>query len=198
MGIRPENYYIPRSDSDWTDFKTKREEIKKSQLRRKRMIEDIPYNIESRIGIPLNIRVITSKYSKISKKENLKILVNNILPYKEHILGLKNGWGGAKKNKKFKKHTWKRAVKFLNKLSFELPINFHKLSNPKILPVSDNSIDLIWRHKKFNLFVNIPEDPKEHIEFRGEVFKTNKPEIDGHDYIEVITGVLSTWLRKIL
>lgn len=196
MGIGSVNYDIPRSD--WTDFENKREEIIQTHLRRKRMIEVLPYHIETGIGIPSNIRVITAKNPKFLKKKNLKIIFKHIIPYKDHILGLKNGWGGTKDNKKFKKQTWKRTVKFLKILSSELPINFHNLSNPKILPVSDSSIDLIWRHKKFNLFVNIPEDLKEHIEFRGEVFKANKPEIDGHDYLEVITGVLSTWLRKIL
>ena len=158
-------------------------------------MKKLPIFNDDQIEIPSLLIISKSEFS--TNKQNLDISTK-INPYKQHILGLKDCWGEDDKNKKFRSKSWDRAEKFLGKIIESSKIRVSKFPIPKILPVSDNSIDLSWKCKEFELLVNIPKNPKEHIEYSGEEFKLNNPEIDGHDTFDSVVKVLSAWLSKIL
>ena len=73
---------------------------------------------------------------------------------RKRIFSLKNGWGNDKRNKKFKKRTWKIAMKYLDRLKQE------GLPDPSIIPCVPNFIDLCWQYKdKWSLLFTVDTKP---------------------------------------
>ena len=115
--------------------------------------------------------------------------------YRKNLFSFKNGWADDKRNKKFKKSTWKLAIRYVNKLMRELDIG-----EPVILPCGPNCIDLDWNHGIYDwhLLISICPDPVEvgyyggGKNFRLEVMGNSPPEP-----FEVVVSKIKNWYKKI-
>lgn len=84
------------------------------------------------------------------------------------ILDLKEDWD-EQGSPGYKEATWRRACDFLQRqanfarqtLGDELPV-------PKILPGPEGSVDLHWKMSRFELLVNVPDDPAKSATFYGD------------------------------
>jgi len=89
------------------------------------------------------------------------------------ILELQDNWDdeGAKA---YKKETWDRAVEVVRRSCEEMWENFvTTMPAPRILAGPDGTIDLHWKTAKFELLVNIPEDPTDPITYYGDDYGMN-------------------------
>ncbi len=115
---------------------------------------------------------------------------------KGKILSLKENWDGEGA-KSYKKETWERATEFIKKLSFFLWRQSQKLiAAPNILPGPDGSIDVHWKTAKFDLLINVPEDPTEPATFSSDDYGQNM--IKGSFDLKKINQALISWLIEFI
>jgi hypothetical protein len=120
----------------------------------------------------------------------------NIDKTKSKILDLKDNWDeeGAKS---YKKETWERATEFTKKFCFILWRQTQKLINPpNILPGPDGSIDIHWKTAKFDLLINIAEDPNEPATFSSDDYGQNA--IKGTFDPKKMSQALLSWLLEFI
>ncbi len=112
------------------------------------------------------------------------------------ILNLQENWDGEG-GKCYNKETLYRAAEFVKKLSFALWRKTQKLiTPPKILPGPDGSIDVHWKSPKFDLLVNIPENPDESASFASDDYEKNT--VKGTFDQKKINPALFYWLIEFL
>jgi len=115
---------------------------------------------------------------------------------KAKILNLKENWDGEG-GKRYNEETLDRAAEFIKKLSFYLWRKTQKLiSSPNIFPGPDGSIDIHWKNAKFDLLVNIPENPNETATFSSDDYEKNT--VKGTFDHKKINPVLFYWLIEFL
>ena len=71
-------------------------------------------------------------------------------------------------------------------------------SSPKILPLTDGSLDISWKNEDFRLYINIPNDDNQSIEIYGDVKNHPEDEIDCRFHYELIEETVIKWLKKTL
>ena len=99
--------------------------------------------------------------------------------------------------KRYCKETLYRATEFVKKLSFYLWRQTQKLiSSPNIFPGPDGSIDICCKNSKFDLLVNIPENPNEIATFSSDDYE--KKTVKGTFDQKKINPVLFYWLIEFL
>jgi len=115
---------------------------------------------------------------------------------KSKLLALKDNWDGEGA-KKYKKDTWERATQFIKKIYVHLWRQTQKLiTPPNILPGPDGSIDFHWKTPKFDLLINIPEDPEEPATFSSDDYGQNT--IKGTFDPNKINHALLSWLMEFI
>lgn len=112
------------------------------------------------------------------------------------IFNLQENWDGEG-GKCYNQETLYRAAEFVKKISFILWRKTQKLiSSPNILPGPDGSIDIHWKSPKFDLLVNIPENPNESATFAGDDYEKNS--VKGTFDQKKINPALFYWLIEFL
>lgn len=116
--------------------------------------------------------------------------------YKKNLFSFKNGWGDDKRNKKYKKSTWKLAMQYVDRLLKETDI-----PKPVILPYAPNCIDLDWSYYKtenWHLLINVAPNPTDvgyyggGNDFQLEVEGQSPPE----DFETAVNKIIN-WYKKI-
>lgn len=112
------------------------------------------------------------------------------------ILNLQENWDGEG-GTCYTKETLYRAAEFVKKISFVLWRKTQKLiSPPNILPGPDGSINVHWKSTKFDLLVNIPENPNESATFASDDYEKNA--VKGTFDQKKINPALFYWLIEFL
>lgn len=115
--------------------------------------------------------------------------------YKKNLFSFKNGWGDDKRNKKYKKSTWKLAMRYVDRLIKEIDI-----PKPSILPCGPNTIDLDWNYKidDWHLLINVAPDPTDVGYYGGA--KKFELEVEGQsppEDFETVISKIKNWYKKI-
>ncbi|MHA1271702.1 MAG: hypothetical protein ACTSPY_18075 [Candidatus Helarchaeota archaeon] len=119
-------------------------------------------------------------------------LLNEIEESRNRILSLEDNWN-REGYKAYKKETFYRVSTFLKQLYKKLIDEYGVVIQiPAIGPSSDGSIDVHWKTKKFELLLNIPEDPQEYAGFYGDNYGNES--IEGNFNLFALQDVLIRWL----
>lgn len=87
---------------------------------------------------------------------------------KHSLLSLQTDWDEAG-SPGYTEETWERMSSFLLNQSKHLAATYGvETPTPKILPGPNGSIDLLWKHDKYELLLNIPADSKTPASFYGD------------------------------
>lgn len=138
---------------------------------------------------------IVSNFTEKSEMNNeLFELISKIERTRKKILSLKDNFDEAG-SKAYKKKTLNRIMNslincFLS-LSEKDKINIKPL---EILPGPDQSIDLLWKTKDFQLLINIPNNPKELVSYYGDDYGDNT--MEGTSEFNKLGEVIKYWVKK--
>jgi hypothetical protein len=141
-------------------------------------------------------RILEKMHETLAKPHIFDELNQWIQQSNRRILQLKENWDNEG-SKGYKEDTINRASLFLRKLAESVYINLEKgIDLPKIRPGPQGSVDLYWKEDKYELLVNISEDPNEPADVYGDNYGglILKGTFELNDLIDVLT----IWLRNYL
>jgi hypothetical protein len=91
---------------------------------------------------------------------------------------------------------FKRTIKIVSDILYELWNNDIKMELPEILPCQDGTININWEVESYNLLINIPTNSDELIDFYGKNFSDNSKNIIGKFSFEMLNEVIIKWIMK--
>jgi hypothetical protein len=140
--------------------------------------------------------ILKKLHETLAKPHIFDALNQHMKEAKDHLLQLKDNWDNEG-GKVYQEQSIHRAFDFLQKLAESLYISSEKILDlPKIRPGPQGSIDLYWKQEKYELLVNISDDPNEPADIYGDNYGglILKGTFDLNDLIDVLT----IWLRNYL